>query len=84
MWCGGALEERVLSRRRGVGVRGAVLQEGEGAGRPGVGLWGAWGWGGVSAAEAGVGAWWKRGARWVRRRRGRGLRLILLSAEEKA
>ena len=54
MWCGGALEERVLRKRRGVGVRGAVLQESEGGqGRPGVGVWGAWRWGGVRAAEAG-------------------------------
>ena len=65
-------------------MRGAVMQEGEGEGRAGVGLWGAWRWGGNRAAEAGDRACWKREARRWRRRRGRGFRLTLLTAEEKA
>ena len=84
MWCGGSLEERVLSKRRGVGVQGALLREGEGVGRSVVGVWGAWRWGGVTGAEAGGRACWEGRGRWVRRRRGRGFWLTLLSAEQKA
>ena len=84
MWCGGSLEERVLSKRRGVGVRGMLVQEGEGAGKPVVGVWGGWRRGGVRGAEGGGRACWERRVRWVRRRRGRGFRLTLLSAEQKA
>ena len=83
MWCGGSLEERVLRKRRGVGVRGVVLQGGEGAWRRVAWLWGAWCWGGIRAAEAGGRECCKSRTKWVRRRRGRAFRLTLLTMEEK-
>ena len=84
MWCGGSLEERVLSKWRGVGVRGMLVQEGEGAGKPVVGVWGGWRWGDIRGAEAVGRVCWEGWGRWVRRRRGSGFRLTLLSAEQKA
>ena len=68
-----------VEQAEGCGVRGALVQEGKGVGRPVVGVWG-----GVRGAEGGVRACSERRVRWVRRRRGRGFRLTLLSAEEKA